>query len=90
MRAAEQEFPNLLQRFEHEHSDSVIHLRLSKAMTLRARVGPNEGRLYSLDCAIANFLGGRTAPLEVNSLAPTRGFGAKMPGKMGEELLSIR
>jgi len=33
MPAAEQELPNLLQRFEHEHSGSVIHLCLSKAMT---------------------------------------------------------
>jgi hypothetical protein len=33
MPAAEQELPNLLQRFEHEHSGSVIHLCMSKAMT---------------------------------------------------------
>ena len=33
MPAAEQELPNLLQLFEHEHSGSVIHLCMSKAMT---------------------------------------------------------
>jgi hypothetical protein len=33
MPAAEQELPSLLQRFEHEHSGSVIRLCMSKAMT---------------------------------------------------------
>ena len=33
MPAAEQKLPNLLQRFEHKHSGSGIHLCMSKAIT---------------------------------------------------------
>jgi len=33
MPAAEQELPNLLHPFEHEHSGRLIHLYMSKAMT---------------------------------------------------------
>jgi hypothetical protein len=38
MPAAEQELPNLLQFFEHEHSGSFIHLCMSKAMTTNRSV----------------------------------------------------
>jgi hypothetical protein len=58
MPAAEQELPNLLQRFEHGHSRSVIPLSMSKAMPKNRSVLAIRSVWQRRQCSDVNALTG--------------------------------